>query len=357
MPPHEQGFKVLGVPFGHPEFVKKFLQNKNSEHKVLLDRIPAIQDTQSAWLLLSFCAAARSNFFLRAVSPQFTQEFAQAHDEGVWQCLCRILSVHVDCGAQEQSSLPWWEGGIGLRSACRTAPAAHWASWADALKMIRDRHPAVVDIVVDALRRPEESMTIRTVVECAAVLERTGFECPSWEDLAEGRSPGESREEEDPSQPRVGWQQQAATSIEHHDNTVWPGLREHEQAMMRSQRGPLASTAFTCFPTSRMTRIDPAPFCALLLRRLRLPLPLSVRSCRCGRPLDALGHHRAACATAGVLGRRGWALESVAARVCREGGASSTGPTQGGWRWWQMASPCMEERSLQLTQWRRRIGT
>ena len=31
------------------------------------------------------------------------------------------------------------------------------------LKMIRDRHPAVVDIVLDALRRPEESMTIRTV--------------------------------------------------------------------------------------------------------------------------------------------------------------------------------------------------
>ena len=33
---------------------KEFLQNKNSELKVLLDRIPAVQDTQSAWLLLSF---------------------------------------------------------------------------------------------------------------------------------------------------------------------------------------------------------------------------------------------------------------------------------------------------------------
>ena len=38
LPPHKQGFKVLGAPFGHPEFVKKFLQNKNAEHKVLLDR-------------------------------------------------------------------------------------------------------------------------------------------------------------------------------------------------------------------------------------------------------------------------------------------------------------------------------
>ena len=91
--------------------------------------------------------------------------------------------------------------------------------------------------------------------------------------------------------------------------------------MLRSQRGPLASIAFTSFPSDRSARFDSAPFRVLLLRRLRLPLPLTVRSCRCGRPLDALGHHRAACATAGVLGRRGWALESAAARVCREGGA------------------------------------
>ena len=35
-------------------------------------------------------------------------------------------------------------------------------------------------------------------------------------------------------------------------------------------------------------------------------------------PLDALGHHRGAWATAGVVGRSGWALESVTSRVCRE---------------------------------------
>ena len=29
-----------------------------------------------------------------------------------------------------------------------------------------------------------------------------------------------------------------------------------------------------------------------LLRRLEFSLPLTVRSCRCGRPLDAFGHHR-----------------------------------------------------------------
>ena len=38
--------------------------------------------------------------------------------------------------------------------------------------------------------------------------------------------------------------------------------------------------------------------------------PSSVSStCRCGRRLDSFGHHRAACAEAGVLGRRGFPLE------------------------------------------------
>ena len=68
------------------------------------------------------------------------------------------------------------------------------------------------------------------------------------------------------------------------------------------------------------TGFDPQPFRVLLLRRLWL-LPSTSRNCRCGMPLDSRGHHRAACAVAGVLGRRGFALESAAARVCREAGA------------------------------------
>ena len=42
-------------------------------------------------------------------------------------------------------------------------------------------------------------------------------------------------------------------------------------------------------------------------------------SCRCGRLLDAFGHHRAACSRSGVLGRRGFAVESAVAQICREG--------------------------------------
>ena len=100
--------------------------------------------------------------------------------------------------------------------------------------------------------------------------------------------------------------------------TVWPNLTNPERALWRSQKGPLAF--LMAFPTSRSTRIDPQPFRVLLCRRLHLPLPFSSRTCRCGRLLDCRGHHRAACAEAGVLGARGFALERAAAQVCREGG-------------------------------------
>ena len=122
------------------------------------------------------------------------------------------------------------------------------------------------------------------------------------------------------------WQRTATIPVhgQQIEGTVRPRLSLSEQAMFRSQGGPLSSVPYTCFPTSPVSRIDSSAFQVLLLRRLWLPLPPCSRSCRCGRLLDVLGHHRAGCAEAGVLGRRGCALESAAARVCREAGAMVT---------------------------------
>ena len=61
--------------------------------------------------------------------------------------------------------------------------------------------------------------------------------------------------------------------------------------------------------------VDPSDECEVEVLAAGLPI-------RHGAQLavDFCGHHRAACARAGVLGRRGFALESVAARICREAG-------------------------------------
>ena len=90
---------------GHPAFVDRFLQRKIDAHKVLLERIPVIPDVQTAWLILSYCASAKANFDLRAISPFHSGEFARRHDEGIWKCFCQIwvFPLHF---AQEFASLP-----------------------------------------------------------------------------------------------------------------------------------------------------------------------------------------------------------------------------------------------------------
>ena len=90
---------------------------------------------------------------------------------------------------------------------------------------------------------------------------------------------------------------------------------------MLSQAGPGGARALTALPTAPEFRLPSSCFRVVLLRRLRLPVPIGPRRCRCGGALDALGDHRTACPTAGVLGARGAALERAAARVCREAGA------------------------------------
>ena len=62
----------------------------------------------------------------------------------------------------------------------------------------------------------------------------------------------------------------------------------------------------------RPPAVSPAfnPFCFVVVPPPTPPVapPFSVRSCRCGRTIDIFGHHCAACARAGVLGRRGFAM-------------------------------------------------
>ena len=62
-PTRTQGMKILGLPLGHEDFVKDFMDGVQRKHDVLLEKIPSLQDLQSAWLLLLFCANSRANLF------------------------------------------------------------------------------------------------------------------------------------------------------------------------------------------------------------------------------------------------------------------------------------------------------
>ena len=101
------------------------------------------------------------------------------------------------------------------------------------------------------------------------------------------------------------------------DPIVTPG----HAALRLSQCGPCASQHLRAIPVCRATTFDNSQFRTLLLLRLRLPLQITNRQCRCKKELDCWGDHASACHLAGMLDPRGAALEVIAARICSDAGA------------------------------------
>ena len=60
--PSQRGIKVLGSPIGSDEFVRTQLHATVTEHASLFQRIPAVKDLLSAWLLLLLLRSPPSQF-------------------------------------------------------------------------------------------------------------------------------------------------------------------------------------------------------------------------------------------------------------------------------------------------------
>ena len=72
-------------------------------------------------------------------------------------------------------SLPFSRGGLGIQSASRTQPAAFWASWADGLEMVQQRHPEVAHLIISEMHHGSRSESIRGSAERSSV--KLGLTC------------------------------------------------------------------------------------------------------------------------------------------------------------------------------------
>ena len=131
-------------------------------------------------------------------------------------------------------------------------------------------------------------------------------------------------------------------------------LSPTEQALMRSQSGPMAGLPFSCIPSSNLFVFTPEVFRVLLFRRVWLPLPPGSRNCRCGRPFDVLGHQQLAREQESSVGVRPWSLLPLRF-VVKLVVASATsicqwpGLTVVALRWWLMDFPCLGQPNLRWT--------
>ena len=218
------------------------------------------------------------------------------HDAAVWKCLCGLLDIRGTEEMRDRASLSLSSGGLGLRSATRGRDCAFWASWADA-----HNSQAPPGTWVFILWKPHKR------------LNTSGFESPEWGDVARGL------------QPRPNFVGRP------HARSGSTGLAGALRSTWKNGSGPtscgpdLIHQGRRCCGQAFLFVVSPSPWRPVSNRRSSASPLVSVTSlcsasCRCGRPLHPRGHHRAVCQVAGVLGRRGFPIESAVARVCREPG-------------------------------------
>ena len=211
-----------------------------------------------------------------------------------------------------------------MRSAQSLAPAAYWASWADALPMLQQRLPNLSREVMDRLSIEGATGCLGELQAATRTMDRSRFiDRPSWEALQRGVRPQPPAAAE-PGEWQHGWQYYSSSSSEYHfRETV--GLAQScpaDQAHLRSHSGPCASLVLCGSPTSPEFTVKPHRFRTVVLERLRLPLMVTDARCECGGILDTRGQHRAACPRSGRLRSRAVPTERTLARICREAGAT-----------------------------------
>ena len=109
--------------------------------------------------------------------------------------------------ARDEATLPGRLGGLALRSALRTAPAAYWASWLNSLTVFATKTPLFCAWVLRELDNERtEVACLNELVLCAAELEASGAtELPSWQEAAEGASPPQLDDGLDAADFDRGW--------------------------------------------------------------------------------------------------------------------------------------------------------
>ena len=141
-----------------------------------------------------------------------------------------------------------------MRSALRTAPAAYWASWADALPMIDARTPPVAELAYRTLAAGAATAgsCMNELIQATELLDRRGYSArPAWADIRQGLRPPKPLKREAGEWPH-GWQFFASFSLEHNflTTSILPCQSKDAQAHLEEHSGPGAGTALSASPSA-----------------------------------------------------------------------------------------------------------
>ena len=162
-----------GVPIGQPEFVTDFLGGKEQRtfhpvwayamgqgHLFSLIAPPHVRINEGE-LLVEDCQTRVDRGLRRTpwrLCVEMPEQYSGNTPTALWSTSDRTLALSA--------------GGLGFTSAHRVRRAAHFASWADALTMVRKRHPNIKSMIMHL--EVGGVPGLRAARECRELVEKVG---------------------------------------------------------------------------------------------------------------------------------------------------------------------------------------
>jgi len=122
-------FDIVGTPIGSHSFCEEYVSQRIDKIRSSLDALARFHDSQTALILLRYCASfCKVIFTIRTCPPEFIRKELARFDSMVKDCFHSIIGTSTTSTAWIQATLPLRLGGFGLRSSLLHSPAAFSAS-------------------------------------------------------------------------------------------------------------------------------------------------------------------------------------------------------------------------------------
>ena len=183
----DQGITILGTPVGRPEFVRTGTCQDSCRPQRASHPNPGSSGLAVRMVVVAFLWSGESELLQSHRSPRVDcciLQGARRADLAVFLQLVIIGPDVVAPSAKAAATLPLAAGVLGLRSALRLREAAHWASWADTINMVRARHPQKAEVIPRAMEASDEVPSVQAISRSVDSLADFGFVPPTWDELA-----------------------------------------------------------------------------------------------------------------------------------------------------------------------------
>ncbi|CEM31470.1 unnamed protein product [Vitrella brassicaformis CCMP3155] len=277
-------------------FAKKLKPTKH-----LLDRLPQLEDPQSAYQLLRLCATPKFHYHIHTSAPFAPplHEAADKHTGALIQAACTLFSLgDIRSKTIRQLKLPLFEGGFALTDMARIAPAAYFGvAGLEALQWVQDLQ-AAYDHLVAVYPPPPQSDPLPDIRSLMLRL-AGGLQSKLTHRIHQKESAS----------------LQATLDAMRFDGHR--GWATPDGSRLQSCKGSGASAWLQAIPSCKETTLSPETF--VFNAQWSLGLVKTPTTCgACHQPCDPHGDHMPKCLNGAYLTDRHNAVKATVYRICKE---------------------------------------